>query len=31
MSISPWYKAENLTILQTPEWEFTNKDLKKFD
>ena len=30
-SISPWYKAKNLTILQSPEWEFSNMDLKRFD
>jgi len=30
-SISPWYKAKNLIILQSPEWEFSNMDLKRFD
>jgi len=30
-SISPWYNAKNLTVLQSPEWEFSNKDLKRFN
>lgn len=32
IDISPWYKL-NLTDteISTPEWNFTNKDLKRFD
>ena len=29
--ISPWYKATNLKILNSPEWQFTKKVLKRFD
>ena len=28
--ISPWYSTKNLENLQTPEWNFTKEDLKKF-
>lgn len=28
--ISPWYSATNLQSLSTPEWRFTNDDLKRF-
>jgi hypothetical protein len=31
INISPWYNAKNLTVLQSPEWNFSNKDLKRFD
>jgi hypothetical protein len=31
INISPWYNAKNLTVLQSPEWNFLNKDLKRFD
>lgn len=27
---SPWYSAKNLTRLSTPEWNFTQDDLKRF-
>jgi len=29
--ISPWYKAKNLEVLNSPEWQFTKKDLKRFN
>lgn len=28
--ISPWYSADFGEVLETPEWTFTNKDLKRF-
>jgi len=31
LGISPWYKAKNLELLKTPEWQFTKEDLKQFD
>lgn len=29
-NISPWYKAENLEVLNTPEWPFTKNNLRRF-
>lgn len=29
-SAAPWYRAENLEILKTPEWNFTKDDLRRF-
>lgn len=29
-NISPWYKAENLELLNSPEWKFTKNNLKRF-
>ncbi len=29
-SLSPWYKAENLETLKTPEWTFTKNNLRRF-
>ncbi|MBJ2174232.1 DUF4846 domain-containing protein [Aureibaculum sp. A20] len=29
--ISPWYNAENLEQLYTPEWNFTKNDLRRFN
>lgn len=30
-SISPWYSAEEIdTVIETPEWDFTINDLKRF-
>ena len=28
--ISPWYKAANLEVLNSPEWQFNKTDLKRF-
>ncbi len=30
-ALSPWYEADNSTVVQTPEWTFTTKDLKRFN
>lgn len=30
LSISPWYTTDKLKILQSPEWNFTENDLKRF-
>ncbi len=29
--ISPWYSSKNLETLNSPEWQFTKNDLKRFD
>lgn len=29
--ISPWYSADFGEVLETPEWTFTHKDLKRFE
>ena len=29
-AISPWYKATNLKVLNSPEWQFFDTDLKRF-
>lgn len=29
-ALSPWYEADNSAVVQTPEWTFTTKDLKRF-
>lgn len=30
-AISPWYRAENLEILKTPEWTFSKHNLRRFN